>query len=604
MTHICSSSPLNHRSMSRKLWSVKRHAECACIALALTFTLAAMNANAASKVCPLELSIDGKRAAKIECTTDDQVLTSTPSNPPFDGVFGPDDALRQGAPVSVCPNSRYLGRQYDIPNYRDRNFVGAVTRVESSTEFRSAVKSMSPGDVVIVAPGFYHNMYMTMNSADSGTEKKPKYILSETVRGAKLTGNSKFYLNGADHIVIAGFERRASQDLAIGIGSKHIRYACNYTDNEETFSYTSIAIQKHERTIDVASHIEIDNNISINHKRKWFHLSQCAYWNYDNPIVRANCPATPNTFYIHSNKIFSAESGIQPKINNVPRQHEYFFYSGIGYSHARNSQRYPNDPNNPTGQPIDATDIIFENNHVRWLQFNRTPSTDIKSGRNVFRYNCFEDTVPAFRPRQGDDNLVYGNWYRGTAKNSMDTPLFGRGNYRIFEFYENYKMAPAISLFMNNQFANSSYKYKNFVYAFESLHNIYAHNVWSNAGAWIQWRDYEGNHQQAIASPLQPITNNGFEIYNNKIYSSANSVSNYVLRDDPPVGNAGYILTEEQFQAQNPEWVKSSNIVEQGVKTSSPECFTPGYVRGIPGSVTTHENVLGGVQKIEQPSWW
>ena len=487
----------------------------------------------------------------------------------------------EGAAIENCPASKYFGANYSVPVNNP-----SAPRVTTPAALLAEIATWSGGgNVVYVQDGNRGSGWdITIPASASGTVNNPNFILSETIWGAEFANGAKWTIDNVDHLVVAGFERSGGAGFQPVGGSTFIRWACNKNDHGGASTYENFLMGDASANPPYVYDIEIDNNLDNNMGALWYRNPQCSYFNY--PGGGSACTGTNQRHYLHDNEFYDRDSGIPQQASSATL--EYAFYTGIGWSHSDNLQRYPDPNKHATEQKI-----IFENNTFRW-RAPRFGATDIKSSGNIFRFNCSIDAGDPYRVRQGDDNLAYGNWIMGGGiKNDSSN---GRGNIKAFNYYaQGNNSNPAILIIKT--LAESSGFYAGYVLAYEGNDNVWAYNVYNRYNKFIQWAGLSGAWSEPFGS-LPTDTTERNEIVGNKIYTSQ-SVTHYEV-----ILPSGNDINETQFQTLNPLWNKTSNIVDTTERDASVACFTPGVVNGVQSNYTTHQYINGGAQTLTPPSWW
>lgn len=498
--------------------------------------------------------------------------TVTVSASTADRHYGPVDSVQSGAPIAACPG---------IP----ASFSGTVRQVNTSSEFWSVLPNLEPGDALIVSAGNRGGGWAgTIPSSASGSSGNPVYILSETIHGAELIGNSRWTVD-ANHIVMAGFKRSGS--AVAEIQGDNVRIACNYSDMK--------GISAHEIGIandapnEYYDDIEIDNNVSINHGYTWYRNRQCSYYNQPN---NSTCTGSNKRHHLHHNRVLSKPQGL-----SNGRPNHYLFYWGLGW--------LPADLNNPYyGDDVNRQEITLENNYFNWKINEKSKATEVKSSGNIIRNNCFDQMGPP-SIRAGNDNLITGNWIRGRGlKREIDD--HGWGNVTAFNYYSDGGSYPAaINIWRGVDWKNASTTNKGFPYtwAYASAYkNVYAHNVFNKFNGWLQYGDIDNlvaaDYMFYLADQFYGKGEDNV-IRDNKLYYQGTPT----VYTSPDVSNNGSV-TQSQFRALNPGWDVASNVHVNSELDPGVACGTPDYVNGIQGTVTTHDRIKGGAQVIRPPSWW
>jgi poly(beta-D-mannuronate) lyase len=247
--------------------------------------------------------------------------------------------------------------------------VSAATyEVSSIADLQSRINSAVAGDVIVVHNGVYTtSASITVNR--QGTATDPIRIVAKTIGGVEITGTHGFNVTSpAAHVEIEGFLfTHVSGRNQIRSGATHIRFTRNFFECTGNGAYLTVA--GHDAEVDrnefrnkstVGNMIDVRGTGSQIAQRVWIHHNY--FHDFTNP----------------------GENGAETI---------RFGLSGLSLSQ--------------------GFGVIEHNLFVRCTGENEMLS--IKSGSNTIRYNTLLESPGAqITLRHGNENLVYGNYLRGT----------------------------------------------------------------------------------------------------------------------------------------------------------------------------------------------
>ena len=244
----------------------------------------------------------------------------------------------------------------------------ATYQVASIPELQARIDAALPGDVIVIHNGTYTtSSSITVNR--QGTKDSPIRIVAQSIGGVEITGSHGFNVTSpSTYVEIRGFLfTHASGRNQIRSGATHIRFTKNFFECTGNGAYLTVA----------GDHAEVDLNEFRNKSTVGNMIdvrgagSQIARW------VR-----------IHHNYFHDFTSPGENGAETIR-----FGLSGLSLS--------------------DGFGVIEYNLFVRSTGENEMLS--IKASSITIRYNTLLDSPGAqLTLRHGNDNLVYGNYLRGT----------------------------------------------------------------------------------------------------------------------------------------------------------------------------------------------
>lgn len=244
----------------------------------------------------------------------------------------------------------------------------AVYEVGSVAELQARLDRAVPGDTIVVSDGVYVTREpITVHRR--GTAAAPIRVVAKSVGGIIISGTDGFDVTApAAHVEIVGFVlTHAAGKYRIRPGATHIRLSRNVFENTGEGAYLTIA----------GDDAEVDHN-EFRNKQTVGNMID----------VRGEGSQIAQRVRIHHNYFHDFEDAGENGAETIR-----FGLSGLSMS--------------------EGSGIIEHNLFVRCTGENELIS--IKSGSNTIRYNTFLDSPGAqLTLRHGNENLVYGNYFRGT----------------------------------------------------------------------------------------------------------------------------------------------------------------------------------------------
>ena len=267
------------------------------------------------------------------------------------------------------------------------NNLWSQITVTSDTDLQNKVNAANPGDVFIVSNGTYEDFYASFTV--HGTEENPIIIKAETVGGVTLTLDSHFVFKKASHIVLEGFifDCTGNNTLVKLEASNNIRITRNEFEltTERSMKWIVITGYYNDYTFQFLSHHNrIDHNI------------------FKNKTTAGNFITIDGTYN-------------EDKTNNQQSQydridHNYFYKTSPRLENEKEAVRIGNSQ-------------LSTSNGFTTVEFNLFEECDgdpeivsVKSNDNIIRHNTFKGNYGTLTLRQGNRNLVEGNYFFGDDK--------------------------------------------------------------------------------------------------------------------------------------------------------------------------------------------
>ncbi len=267
------------------------------------------------------------------------------------------------------------------------NTVLAQSIITTDTDLQNEVNSASPGDIFIIKNGVYEDFYASLTA--NGTKENPIVIKAETIGGVTLTLDSHFAFKKASHIVLEGF-------------------IFNCTGNNTLVK------------LEASNNIRITRNefeLITNNPVKWIVVT--GYYNdYAFDFLSHHNRIDHNTF---KNKTtagnFITIDGTYNEDKTINQQSQY---DKIDYNYFYNTS--PRIENGKEAIRI-GNSLLSTTNGFTTVEFNLFEECDgdpeilsVKSNDNIIRHNTFKRNYGTLTLRQGNRNLVEGNYFFGDNK--------------------------------------------------------------------------------------------------------------------------------------------------------------------------------------------
>lgn len=260
----------------------------------------------------------------------------------------------------------------------------AADTTSSVADLQARIDAAGPGDTVLVDDGVYRTT-AALTVRNRGTADAPIRIAARTPGGATIAWAAGFDVKApAQYVEIVGFVfSHASGTTKVESGATHIRFSRNTFAASGAGAYLTIA----------GDDTEVDHN-EFRDKRTLGNMID----------VRGEGSQVARHVWIHHNYFHDFANAGGNGAETIR-----FGLSGLSMSK--------------------GFGLIEHNLFLRCTGENELIS--VKSGSNTLRYNTFLDSPGAqLTLRHGNENLVYGNYFRGTD----GIRIFG-DRHRVFSNY-------------------------------------------------------------------------------------------------------------------------------------------------------------------------
>ncbi len=263
----------------------------------------------------------------------------------------------------------------------------AQTYVTSDTDLQNKVNAATPGEVFIVPNGSYSDFYASFTKIT--TEENPITIKAETVGGVTLTGDSHFVFKKSAHIILEGFVFNCTSNntLVKLEASNNIRLTRNVFELTTANSIKWIVVTGYynDYTFQFLSHHNrIDHNIFKNKDTAGNYITIDGTYNEDKTVNQ------------------------QSQYDRI--DHNYFYNNGPRIENEKESIRIGNSQLSTTSGFTTVEFNLFE-------ECDGDPEiVSVKSCDNIIRHNTFNRNYGSLTLRQGNRNLVEGNYFFGGGK--------------------------------------------------------------------------------------------------------------------------------------------------------------------------------------------
>lgn len=288
-------------------------------------------------------------------------------------------------------------------------FFGASLRAQTFVNTRqtlqTAINVAVPGSTIIVRNGTYNDFYASVSKL--GTAENPITIKAETVGGVTLTGDSRFTMKKAAHIVFEGFvfDCTSSNTLIKLEACNNIRITRNVfeLDTPTSIKWIVVVGTYDDYTFQFLSHHNrIDHNIFKNKFTGGNFITIDGTYNQDRSI------------------------GQQSQYDRI--DHNYFFNNSPRAVNEKESIRIGNSQ-------------LCNSSGFTTVEFNLFEECDgdpeivsVKSNDNLIRHNTFNRNYGTLTLRQGNRSRVEGNYFfgGGKANGMLDTQPIYTGGIRVY----------------------------------------------------------------------------------------------------------------------------------------------------------------------------
>lgn len=281
----------------------------------------------------------------------------------------------------------------------------AQTFVNTRQTLQTAINAAAPGSTIIVRNGTYNDFYASISKL--GTAENPITIKAETVGGVTLTGDSRFTMKKAAHIVFEGFvfDCTSSNTLIKLEACNNIRITRNVfeLDTPTSIKWIVVVGTFDDYTFQFLSHHNrIDHNIFKNKFTGGNFITIDGTYNQDRSI------------------------GQQSQYDRI--DHNYFYNNSPRAVNEKESIRIGNSQ-------------LCNSSGFTTVEFNLFEECDgdpeivsVKSNNNLIRHNTFNRNHGTLTLRQGNGSRVEGNYFfgGGKANGMLDTQPIYTGGIRAY----------------------------------------------------------------------------------------------------------------------------------------------------------------------------
>ncbi len=401
-----------------------------------------------------------------------------------------------------------------------------IITVGNSDQFKDAVESAGPGDIIEVLDGSYDCSFTVYLQ---GTESKPIIIRAQNRGGAILAGNTSFDLRRCSYLTIEGFLFTTS-------------------------SYTAIKMR-------ACSYIRVTRNIfrlSEDSNAKWILIG--GMW--DDAYAPSHHNRIDHNLFEekHNNGNFITIDGQGDPVDQVSQ------YDLIDHNYFRNIG--PRHENEMEAIRIGYSGMSLSSGYTV-VEYNLFENCDgdpeiisVKSCDNIIRYNTIRSSQGTVSLRSGNRNTICGNFFFGEGKSGTGGVRIYGDDHRVINNYfqglQGDKWDAAITL-TNGDYEGSS--------------GLTSH--WRIKRALIAFNTLVGN----VADIEIGFTNNGkyskvpqdVTITNNLVYGTSGQLVNIISQPDNMSwqGNIMYAdsgsviginLTDTEILETNPQLVHSEGL--------------------------------------------
>jgi hypothetical protein len=254
--------------------------------------------------------------------------------------------------------------------------------VSNSAELKSAIEAAEPGNRIILHDGTY-DVGGDLTISVKASADAPFEIVAKNRGKAVITGPTRFFITGSEHIVIEGLTFRSTRGPAIELrGSRHVRITRNHFQLEESERSSWVMIDGIKGdTVTLSGYNRIDHN-GFEKKSQLGNFITVEGTKRGEPQVSQHDRIDHNLF-----------ADIGPRAENVLEAIR------IGSSMYSLSSGY----------------TVLE--HNLFERCDGDPEyISIKSSHDTIRYNTFRECLGSLSLRHGNGSVVEGNYILGNGR--------------------------------------------------------------------------------------------------------------------------------------------------------------------------------------------
>lgn len=288
-----------------------------------------------------------------------------------------------------------------------------ITRVNNQTDLNNAIANLNAGDTIVIESSNSPYVDLKIAAKANGTSNSPIVIMSESIGGVKLTGNSQVKIGGS-YIYIEGFSFGGDlpPDDLIGGGIIEFRASTSSSDWCNSCRIKNIEFDAHNQSVTYEKE-----------KLKWVMV-----YGQDNEVVNCsfiNKKGIGNCITVERNDAIENRTLIHHNYfaNRIPIQEGTIVLNDqdairIGYS----------------GTSLtDANCQVYNNFFYNWDGEAEIISN--KSNRNKYYNNTFRRCVGTLTLRHGTHCEVYGNFFFGENISKSGGVRVIDSDHKIFNNY-------------------------------------------------------------------------------------------------------------------------------------------------------------------------
>ncbi|MFO1434542.1 MAG: chondroitinase-B domain-containing protein [Candidatus Competibacteraceae bacterium] len=271
-----------------------------------------------------------------------------------------------------------------------------MIKIKSSNEFKNALKSVKPGDEIVVQNGMYRDLLLWIPAGINGIKEKPILLRPESPEGVLLNEKSSIHVC-SDFWTVSGFHfRRAEQAVWIDNASfvklselKMEQTGCLRWEGEACDPASSIG-----RSLQVTGHSE---NVEITKSEfiEWYGVA--IYVSQVKPELEGTRDDKGALLRNSKNLLIQGNRFSNPPYPPLRTNGGEAIMLGLGY----------------TGQKDDALNSRVEENLFENVNSD-SEIVSVKSSSNLIRKNEFRDCKGHLSIRLGNFNVIEENTLVGT----------------------------------------------------------------------------------------------------------------------------------------------------------------------------------------------